>query len=138
MKDGKYHRFTLPDFTVWTAPGQHHEVKHKSPTKYGQYGLEVYRFNALVWFAKTTGQKVYYTIHNHALNGGKAERANHLDHWFAADVNALVGKVKGTFNGQSWVGGEIRVVPIHYWDTKEWTPLRTVWNINESDVPFIP
>ena len=68
-KGKAFNCFTLPDITIWTFPGQHHKIKHKNPTHTCEFGLEVYRFDALVAFAQETRQDVMYTIDNHDLAG---------------------------------------------------------------------
>lgn len=83
---------TLPDVTIWSAPGEHHEIKHKNRTRDGMYGLEEYRVNALVRFANTTAQRVYYTIHDWEIAGATSsadEIANDIEHWFCADIAVL-------------------------------------------------
>lgn len=80
--DGKT-QWTLPDITVWSAPGEHHEIKHKNPDRSGCYGLERYRLDALVRFANTTRQKVYYSIHDWEMAGAssaKEQVANDIEH----------------------------------------------------------
>lgn len=132
LLDGKWHVMTLPDITIWTAPGQHHEVKHKAPTKHGCFGLEQYRFEALLWFTETTGQRVFYTIHDHSLNGGRESNHNKLEHWVTVDVAALRTGFFRTFQGTSYVRGEPKTVPIHYWKTNLWQPLRQIWDVSNA------
>lgn len=121
--------WTLPDVTIWTAPGQHHEIKHKSPTYDKCYGLEKYRFDRLLDFANITGQSVLYTIHNHALNGGSDNQLNDIKHWFTADILKLNRTWAKAANGKSWVNGEPKQVLIYYWDTALWTPLTEYWSL---------
>jgi len=133
--DGKY--YTLPDITIWSAPGEHHEIKHKQPNRYGRYGLERYRFDALVWFWRETGQEVLYTIHDWRTAGGKWLTENNIDHWVTATIERLYEVVaRGEmleFPGDSYVNGEVKRVPICYWKTENWLPLERRWWIN---VPF--
>jgi len=121
--------FTLPDVTIWTCPGQHHEIKHKAPTKMGGVGLEAYRFHALLNFAKVTGQAVLYTIHNHALSGGRDSQENLIEHWLTADVIALDSHWDFVSNkGISWINGEkTEGVVIYYWPVSLWQPLGSYW-----------
>lgn len=129
-KEGqKWHSLTLPDVTIWTAPGQHHEIKHKAPTRDGCFGLEVYRFMALLSFARTTGQAVHYTIHNHALAGGRDSNVNNLDDWMTAEVRSLNGHwSRQQANGTSWIGGARHEgVSIYYWPSALWQPLGMLW-----------
>jgi hypothetical protein len=120
--------FTLPDVTIWTAPGQHHEIKHKAPTREACFGLEVYRFRALLDFAAETQQAVFYTIHNHELNGGRENKRNVMAHWLTANIADLVDTQRYVRNGSSWVNGAKRDdVPILYWDTTLWSPLQDLW-----------
>lgn len=125
----KWNILTLPDIVIWNAPGQYHEIKHKSPTYYGLYGLEKYRFNALLEFTKITSQPVLYTIHNHALNGGTDNRENYIEHWFTANILELDNRwAKKQENGVSWVNGIKRNdIEIYYWDSSLWQLLKTYW-----------
>jgi len=123
-----YNRFLLPDVVIWTCPGEHHEIKHKEPTSYGRFGLEEYRLQALVNFARLTGQDVMYTIHNHALSGGRDATVNDIAHWITANVLALDGHYNHRQNnGESYVNGVGKTVPILYWDSAFWIPLDKYW-----------
>lgn len=126
-----WHHYTLPDVTIWTCPGQHHEIKHKAPTRHGSFGLEKYRLDALLWFAKETNQDVLYTIHNHALSGGRNAQENSIDHWLTTRIIDLVGKhVDGrTFEFTSYVNGQPRNVPGFYWSAALWQPLAEYWGM---------
>ena len=121
-----WNAYTLPDVTVWTAPGEHHEIKHKAPTKYNSFGLERYRFDALVWFRKETGQAVFYTIHNHFLAGGRDVAENCIEDWVTCEVGRLAGQFK-EWPGTSYVGGKPTQVPICYWNVGLWRPLQEIW-----------
>jgi len=129
--DGKWNQWTLPDVTVWTCPGEHHEIKHKEPTPYDSFGLERYRLDALEWFMKETGQVVFYTIHRHDLNGGRESKSNHIEHWFTANVQTLVeaiaSKVAILRRGPSWCGGKKIETLIVYWPVRLWAPLADNW-----------
>ena len=122
LKNGSWNYFTLPDVTIWSSPSQHHEIKHKSPTNDGCYGLEVYRFDALMKFYNLTKQKVMYTIHNHSLNGGTNNRDNYLEHWFTVDISNLNQHWDHVqLNGTSWINGEKREnIQIYYWSSSLW------------------
>lgn len=128
-RNKRYKSWTLPDITVWTKPGEHHEIKHKEPTKYGAFGLEKYRFEALLWMAEETGQNVFYTIHNHALNGGRSNKENNPDHWFTANVLTLKTAKRREAIGPSWVNGEKKQVIIYYWDASNWVRLLDLWRL---------
>lgn len=132
--DGTWNPFTLPDVTIWTYPGQHHEIKHKNPTSGGRYGLERYRFDALLAFARETQQDVMYTIHNHDLSGGRNGTVNSIDHWFTVNVLHLDGEWQHIDeNGVSYVNGKAETgIPILYWDMHLWLPLGWYW----GDMPF--
>jgi hypothetical protein len=130
---GKWRSLTLPDITIWTAPGQHHEIKHKSPTASGLFGLEVYRFDALLAFANETQQAVYYTIHNHALAGGRDVKRNILAHWCTANVRDLVGRQAFTRPGSTYISGVRKDnIDIHYWPVALWQPLKILFAQEES------
>jgi len=118
---------TLPDVTVWTAPGQHHEIKHKNPTKHGSFGLEKYRLDALLAFAHETEQDVMYTIHNHDLAGGRDAQINEIGHWFTVNVLALDKTWAAKSRGYSWVNGQKKEVAICYWPTDMWAGLAEYW-----------
>ena len=130
--NSEYNSYTLPDITIWTAPGQHHEIKHKDPTSWDTYGLEVYRFQALLWFARETEQDVLYTIHNHALSGGRDSPVNDIAHWFTIDILTLDGSWSSETTANSWVNGIKREVPIYYWPTFLWRPLAEYWRLTHA------
>lgn len=128
-KGNKFNRYTLPDVTIWSRPGEHHEIKHKNPTRHNAFGLERYRFNALLWFANETGQDVMYTIHNHSLSGGRNSKLDNIDHWFTANILDLDGRQIHLSNGSSYFNGQYRDnIPIFYWPKDLWTPLSSYWN----------
>lgn len=125
--NGKWNTYTLPDVTVWSAPGEHHEIKHKNPTNNGRFGLEVYRFNALLYFAQVTQSRVMYTIHNHDLSGGRDATGNNINHWITADVINLDGAAIDRVWLASWVNGKKKEVPIYFWPVSLWIPLKEFW-----------
>jgi hypothetical protein len=132
--DEGWRALLLPDITLWRAPGEHHEIKHKSPTDSGSYGLEEYRIKALCEFAMETEQTVLYTIHDWRLAGAESSRdetPNLIEHWRTSDVLVLWGKRTAPVRGFSWVGGKKVAVPIHYWPTSLWSPLATWWEVEE-------
>lgn len=128
-----WNHYTLPDVTVWSAPGEHHEIKHKDPFNDWEngpsYGLEVYRFNALLRFAEATGQTILYTVHNHQKAGGRDIKDNDIAHWEVANVKHLNNKWHTCRDGFSYVNGSKKVVPIYYWSTDLWLPLQTFWKM---------
>lgn len=126
---GKWSHWTLPDITVWTYPGEHHEIKHKEPTRGGRIGLEQYRLDALLWFANETKQHVMYTIHNHALSGGRDSDLNRLQDWLTVDVRDLEGtESHRQENGKSYVNSQARdSIPLLYWSIDLWMPLADWW-----------
>lgn len=121
-------KYTLPDVTVWTAPGEHHEIKHKNPTSWMMYGLEVYRFKALLWFARETKQDVMYTIHDWDAAGGR-DAPNNIEHWFTANVLHLNENwVETNSDWGSIVNGKWHNnVPIHFWSVDSWCSLSDYW-----------
>lgn len=127
--DGKkWNRFTLPDVTVWTYPGQHHEIKHKNPTRDGCFGLEVYRFNALVAFAEATRQHVLYTIHNHDLSGGRDGTENSIEHWLTVRIEELVGAHVRKQQLASYVNSHAQNgIGQYFWKVSLWKPLAEYW-----------
>ena len=126
-RNGRWASLTLPDITIWTFPGQHHEIKHKNPTRYNSFGLERYRLNALLMFAEETRQDVMYTIHNHDLSGGWLAKNNDIDHWVTVNVQDLDGT--WTFEGRfpSWVNGTKKTVLQYFWPVDYWQPLKAYW-----------
>ncbi len=123
MNGKTIHRMLLPDITVWNAPGQHHEIKHKNKTKprrdgYRCYGLEEYRLDALIEFGQITEQPIYYTIHDWELAGAensKENTENRLADWLTINISELVELDFDSEWGPSWVNGEKRIVKILYW-----------------------
>ena len=125
--DGHYH--VLPDVTlVKESRTEYHEVKHKNGTKFGTYGLEVYRFEALLLWARQTGEDVQYTIHDHDLAGGRDAKENDVAHWVTANVLDLEGPQSFEGHGWSYVDGEKRYVPMYYWPMTLWRPLEDYWS----------
>lgn len=126
--DQQWERFLLPDVTVWTYPGQHHEIKHKAPTSRGTFGLEAYRFHALLDFSQETQQDVMYTIHNHNLSGGRASALNDIAHWSTAKISEL--DKTWIFSGcfPSWINGirEDKILQ-YFWPISLWMPLTEYW-----------
>lgn len=121
----------LPDVTVWTSPVEHHEIKHKAPFRLdGQdvFGLEVYRFQALLAFANETRAPVYYTIHNHALSGGPSADVDDFGHWFTADVRDLADHDPLTIECPTWRSGRrVDREPTHVWPVRLWSRLGRMW-----------
>jgi len=130
--------WTLPDITIWSAPGEHHEIKHKNPTFDGMYGLERYRLDALVRFANATGQPVYYTIHDWERAGASCSSEpveNHIDHWLVGDVSLLSrGCTRKKLDEWTYYNGEMRQVEVWYWSAdpdrrvlRWFRPLAELW-----------
>jgi len=123
---------TLPDITIWSTPGEHHEIKHKNRSRDGMYGLERYRLDALVRFANATGQKVYYTIHDWELAGAKnsQERVpNDIRHWFVGDIAVLSRGCTKTAKDWTYYDGGMRRMEVWYWTASpRWfKPLGEIW-----------
>jgi len=125
-------KYTLPDITIWSCPGEHHEIKHKKPTSHNSIGLELYRYNALYEFSRITKQDVYYTIHNHDLSGGRDGKINNINHWFCAkigtDLNLKNYAVRSI--GNSYVNSKGKSgIEILYWSMDLFYRLADVWHI---------
>jgi hypothetical protein len=135
--NGQCHPFTLPDVVIWTCPGEHHEIKHKYPTPNRKFGLEVYRFKALLWFANETGQQVFYTIHNSELAGGRNLRVNKPEHWFTANVLDLNERWSYcTDRHPSYINGQrVDNVPQYFWSADLWQPLVKLWEVPKMEIP---
>lgn len=130
---------TAPDITVWSSPGEHHEIKHKNPTRGGEYGFECHRFQALVEFRKEVKQSVFYTIHDWERSGAKsADEAwpNLIGDWVTVEIGQLIGKGREG-ETDSWVDGVMeKGVPIYYWPTWYWGSLAKVWGLpGDADEP---
>jgi len=133
-KNGVWRKHPLPDVTILTAAVEHHEIRHKAPfclrnSGMPTFGLEAYRLEHLLTFARETGETTMYTIHNHALNGGNNATDNHIKHWFTVNVLDLENRQVWTQpNGKSYVNGEYRSgIPIYYWPISMWMPLEQFW-----------
>lgn len=125
--DGPRGRLVLPDSSIWSGAGQHHEIKHKSPTRKRTFGLEVYRLEHLLAFESITAEPVYYTIHNWELAGGSDVRINRIEHWVTCAVCDLYNN-RGTPEwGPSYVNGEEKTVQLLYWPVAYFRPLLTLW-----------
>lgn len=131
----RWNTFTLPDVTVWTAPGQHHEIKHKEPNRHKSYGLERYRLDALLSFAEETDQDVMYTIHDHRLAGGRDVKENDISHWRTVSVTTLDGAWTWNGPGYSWVNGQKKRVEMCYWPARMWQALSDYWCTTVTEIP---
>lgn len=138
LAGGVLKRCLLPDVVIWTMPGEHHEIKHKNPAPMrgrDRYGLEVYRFDALLTFAEQAPDPVMYTIHDWALAGGRDVTVNDIDHWRTANVLDLAAyNTKHKVTPDTWPrsgsyrnNGISRDEPMYYWLTRLWTPLEDFW-----------
>lgn len=126
--DGQYHPYLLPDVTLWTAPGEHHEVKHKDPMYGGYYGIEQYRWEPLLWFARETKQSVHYTIHDWEMAGGRDVEANRIEDWVTANVLDL-DQFKKPGSWPSWRNGRTSDnEPGWKFHKGLFVPLETFWN----------
>lgn len=133
LQNGKYHSFLLPDITLWSAPGEHHEVKHKNPTRSGKFGLEKYRLEALIWFMCETRQNVFYTIHDHSLAGGREVKENRIEDWITVNILDLESSPdREEKRGPTWCNGQRIEAIIYYWPTTCWIPLEDMWNYHSS------
>lgn len=137
-KSGKWIRLILPDISIWNEPGEHHEIKHKSPAGNGCFGLEDYRFQSLVSLYEKSGQRVCYTIHRHDWAGGKLETVNKVSHWVTVPVGILLQATrdgtakKGKF--KSWVSSEPQEnTDGWYWPANLWQPLERFWGDPVTD-----
>jgi hypothetical protein len=120
--------YTLPDITLWTGRGEHHEVKHKEPTRSGWFGLELYRLTALLWFRHEQKAPVFYTVHNHLLAGGRDRPMDQIAHWMAVDVADLAGTSVHEAWCSSYVNGRRQdAVWTLFWPTTLWFPLTDLW-----------
>ena len=123
---------TLPDITIWSAPGEHHEIKHKTTNQHGCYGLEDYRLLALEKFARETKQFVYYTIHDWKLAGAESAdqiTENNIEHWRFMNVLYMRKNITKSGNEQeTFYNGKYVKKLIHYWEADLFAPLKVLWN----------
>ena len=108
------------------------EIKHKSPTKDGTYGLEEYRLDSLIRLqAWMPNANVSYVIHNHQEAGGKGVKENNITHWHAASISELKLHGKSRWS-PSYVAGAMKTVPVRYWPTGRFTSLETYLSLNRE------
>lgn len=129
---GIWRKQLLPDLAIWSAPGEHHEIKHKEVMRNGCYGYEAYRLRELIRFSDITGQRVYLTIHDWRKAGASCAQAdvpNRIEDWLCADVTALSRSRSGEFIGPSLVGGILKADVHQYcWQRDQYfTPLAELW-----------
>lgn len=143
--DGSYRTLILPDFVIWSFPGQHHEIKHKEPAKAGKrrgcYGLERYRFDSLKHFQSICQQRVFYTIHDHERAGGKFVEENRIDDWLTISISDMDGAHECVDqNGKSWCNGKPIQTEILYWHQSLFVPLASVLDegFEQSVLPTNP
>jgi hypothetical protein len=129
--DNGWRSLLLPDVSIWTSPGEDHEIKHKRPTDHGYFGLEDYRYRALWEFFLESGRDVFYTIHKYAPEYGVLSEIDRDEDWLTTSIvnlhlAILDGKAQHAwFN--SWVGGEKKRVPGWFWPEELWRPLIEQW-----------
>lgn len=99
------------------------EVKHKDPTKHGQYGYEEYRLLDLVRYANATGMQVILAIHDHKLAGGRDVTHNRLRDWRWMDVTEMEKEHDSCGIGPTYFGGQSVNRKIRYWDVLRFAPL---------------
>lgn len=99
------------------------EVKHKDPTRHGQYGYEEYRLLDLVRYANATGMQVILAIHDHKLAGGRDVTHNRLRDWRWMDVTEMEKQHDYAAPGFTYFQGKPVVRRIRYWDALRFAPL---------------
>ena len=102
----------------------HYEIKHKYPSQTNHFGLEQYRFKALLDFAHNTQGRVFYVIHNSRGADNIHEKLNRLDDWSLASAGHLERSISHIAEGFSLVDGRYQRVPICYWRVEAFHPLR--------------
>jgi hypothetical protein len=106
--DGRIVWSPSPDVSVWHGRGitTHHEIKHKNAHRGVLFGLEVYRLKYLQRFQSSTGQGVYYTIHDHDCSGGKLGTKNDIKHWVTQTIEALGKECDDEFRCPTYRNGK--------------------------------
>jgi hypothetical protein len=136
-ENGKIHTSPLPDVTVFHGLGResNHELKHKNPTSCGQFGLEVYRFEAMLQHATDAFGGANYTIHDWQKNGGKVVLSNDIHHWVTASFLDLKEPDGYSTEWGSWVDGRwTENVPMYFWNQKRFLPLSDFLNDIAEDI----
>lgn len=126
----------LPDVTIFTSPGEHHEVKHKNPSRRRAYGYETYRLKSLLLFHQETRQPVFYSIHDWELAGARTSDApmpNVLQDWRVIDVCQLEAFIRSAHLEEermgTWINAAASTCFGYYWPTSLWIPLDEVWGL---------
>jgi hypothetical protein len=131
----------LPDITIFSAPGEHHEIKHKNPTpdyrpRLRSYGYEAYRLRPLLIFRRVTQQPVLYTVHDWELAGVKhsdVPMPNIVHHWRTVDVLTLEAYLKDHHippeRVDTWLNGEKAKCLGYYWPVNIWIALDAWWGL---------
>lgn len=114
-EDGTLKSKPLPDVTVFTSPGFHAEVKHKSPTRTGWIGLERHRIAAMRMLADASGQHVLYVVHR-----------SDTDEWIACSIKRFERLAEREMMSPSLVCGVMQSVPTVYTPVSAFTSLDRV------------
>lgn len=124
--NGSIQTTPLPDVTVYHGLGREssHEIKTKNPSRSGQFGLEVYRFEALLQHARDSSGGANYTIHDWGKAGGKHRTENDIGHWITASFLDLEKRDRYSTEYSSWVDGVwTENVPMYFWNKDRFMPL---------------
>jgi hypothetical protein len=127
----------LPDRVVRAGASlEWHEIKHKRPTRNGEYGIEDYRFEANVNLGSHTGNPVLYTIHDWELSGAESRdepTENHLEDWLTIDFQALAASPRREGPGMTYRNSSRAETTIYYWSAGLWEPLAWRWGIDAAN-----
>ena len=121
LRNGRWKSLIAPDVSLLDSPAEHHEVKHKTVTTQGCFGLEEYRFESLLELARETQEGVFLTVHDH--HGYRDCLDNKIEDWVTANILDLARHRTRPTPGRSYVDGKIETVKIYYWPVALFIPL---------------
>jgi len=99
------------------------EIKHKSPNKHSNYGIEEYRVEHIVNLSEASYIPYLYVIHDWQDAGGKDINENQLQHWYAQSFRILLERDYKIFPGTSYRNGKVSKENVYYFPKKKFESL---------------
>lgn len=115
-------RVVAPDFSLRRAGARlWHDVRHKAPTPNGCFGLEANRLRELLAVQRATGERIFYTLHNHG--GDRLSQRDDIRDWITADVDDLARRWDGAGVTKAYTKNGVEPQRVLFWSSRRFKPL---------------